>query len=121
VLADTVTTPDPADVVDGVATGRGPTPEVVLIAGQDTLAEHPPPGAEPARIEGGPTVSPATARRLACACVLSALVRGTGGKILDAGHATRIPNRAMRRALAHRDRHCQYPGCEQSRHLHAHH
>ena len=43
------------------------------------------------------------------------------GFVINTPTATRVFNRSQRRALRARDRHCRYPGCGATRHLHAHH
>jgi len=49
-------------------------------------------------------------------------VLGADGEVLAFGRARRLASRAQRRALRIRDGvTCQFPGCEQSRHLDAHH
>jgi hypothetical protein len=72
------------------------------------------------RLEHGEALDPETARRLACeASVVSILERG--GRPLSVGHKTRSVPPALRRALASRDQGCCFPGCGQTRFLHAHH
>jgi hypothetical protein len=43
------------------------------------------------------------------------------GKVLALGRTRRLVSKAQRRALLIRDRMCRYPGCQQTRHLKAHH
>lgn len=59
----------------------------------------------------GHTLSPAVVRRLACDADIIPGVLGTEGEILDLGRTRRLVTPGQRRALAHRDRHCTYPGC----------
>jgi hypothetical protein len=47
---------------------------------------------------------------LACECTLTRVVT-TGSVIVDLGRAVRVVTPAQRRALAIRDRHCQFPSC----------
>jgi Domain of unknown function (DUF222)/HNH endonuclease len=79
--------------------------------------------AEPTQVcglEHGEPLAPETARRLACdAGVVSILERG--GRPLSVGRKTRSVPPALRRALASRDHGCRFPGCAQTRFLHAHH
>jgi hypothetical protein len=49
--------------------------------------------------------------RLLCDCNIARIILGPQGQILDVGREERVVNRWMRRALAHRDRGCRYPGC----------
>jgi Domain of unknown function (DUF222)/HNH endonuclease len=72
------------------------------------------------RLEHGELLDPETGRRLACdAGVVSILERG--GRPLSVGRKTRSVPPALRRALANRDHGCRFPGCGQTRFLHAHH
>jgi hypothetical protein len=71
-------------------------------------------------LEHGEVLDPETARRLACdAGVVSILQRS--GRPLSVGRKTRSVPPALRRALANRDHGCCFPGCTQTRFLHAHH
>ncbi len=69
---------------------------------------------------GGIHVSAETARRLACDAATVTMRRGRAGAVLDVGRRTRTMSPALRRALAARDRHCRFPGC-QARRADAHH
>ncbi len=61
-------------------------------------------------------------RRLLCDCHLAWIILGPDGQPLDVGREERLCNRWMRRALAHRDRGCRYPGCDRtSNRCQAHH
>ena len=65
-----------------------------------------------AYIEGIDTpISAAAARRLACDAEIIPAVLGGHSEPLDLGHASRLFNRAQRRALAARDKGCIWPGC----------
>ena len=70
--------------------------------------------------DGGIHVSAATARRLACDAAKVEMQHGREGEILDVGRRTRTISPALRRALASRDGHCRFPGC-QNRRTDAHH
>ena len=69
---------------------------------------------------GGIHVSAETARRLACDAAKVEMRHGPEGEILDVGRRTRTISPALRRALASRDGHCRFPGC-QNRRTDAHH
>ena len=69
---------------------------------------------------GGIRVSAETSRRLACDAGKVVMRHDADGNILDVGRKTRTISPALRRALASRDRHCQFPGCEATR-CDAHH
>ncbi len=60
------------------------------------------------------------AQKLACDSLVIT-VDMIGGFPVSEPTAQRSFNRAQRRALRARDRHCRYPGCGRTRHLHAHH
>jgi hypothetical protein len=59
----------------------------------------------------GELMSPGAVRRLACDAHLIPMVLGGRGEVLDLGRAARLFTPAQRRAVAHRDGHCTYPGC----------
>ena len=69
---------------------------------------------------GGIHVSAETARRLACDAATVTMHHGPAGAVLDVGRRTRTISPALRRALAARDGHCRFPGC-QARRADAHH
>lgn len=72
-------------------------------------------------LDGGPVISPETARRLGCdAEVVTHVERD--GLPLSVGRARRTVPPALRRLLETRDdTTCCFPGCERRRHLQAHH
>ena len=84
-------------------------------------------GADPATdvgvsIEGIGRVSAETARRLACDAQIVALVEDALGRPLGVGRTTAKVPGWLRRALKRRDRGCcQFPGCEATRFVDAHH
>ena len=57
-------------------------------------------------------VSAQAVRALACDAELVPAVLGGAGEVLDLGRGQRTVNRALRRALAVRDRGCVFPGCD---------
>jgi hypothetical protein len=59
--------------------------------------------------------------RLACGAGIVAARVDADGSPLDVGRRRRRTNAALRRAVQLRDRHCTYPGCHATRHLHVHH
>ncbi len=69
---------------------------------------------------GGIRVSAETSRRLACDAGKVVMRHDAEGNIVDVGRKTRTIPPALRRALASRDRHCRFPGCE-ARRCDAHH
>ena len=125
-LADRAAAGDPGDADDaggrdGGGSGRG-MPVVDLDAVVDLhrypeFAPHDPVGALAAlrhgsHLVGGQPVAQATIERLACDCSLTRMVFRGRCEVLDVGRSTRVLNRALRRALRRRDRHCQFPGCD---------
>jgi hypothetical protein len=73
-----------------------------------------------AHLHDGPTLDPATARRMTCDAPVCAVFR-KGLEVLDLGRTQRLPNRAQRRALMARDGGCRFPGCAERRYVEAHH
>lgn len=70
----------------------------------------------------GVILSPEMLRRIACGADLIPHVLGSEGELLDQGRAIRTFNRAQRRRLLKRDRHCTFPGCDMPANWsHAHH
>lgn len=59
----------------------------------------------------GPTLDPATVRKLACDAGIHRVITGPGSSILDFGHETRLVSENLFLALVARDRHCRWPGC----------
>jgi hypothetical protein len=57
-------------------------------------------------------VSVELARRILCDATVTRIVLGPASQPLDVGRATRVVPAGMRRAVAVRDRHCQWPGCD---------
>ena len=64
---------------------------------------------------GGIHVSGETARRMACDAAKVTMRHGPAGEVLSVGRRTRTISPALRRALAARDRHCRFPGCQATR------
>ena len=62
--------------------------------------------------ETGMVIHPETARRLACDASISRVITRGRSEILDVGRRTRVIPAAIRRAVALRDRHCTFPGCD---------
>ncbi|MFW5933317.1 MAG: DUF222 domain-containing protein [Actinomycetota bacterium] len=62
-----------------------------------------------------------TLRRLACDAGIVLTAVDEAGSPLDVGRRDRRLSAALRRAVHLRDQTCRFPGCDASRHLHAHH
>ena len=68
-------------------------------------------GADAGRTVHGGFLSAGQVRQLACEADLIPAVLGSQGQILDLGQARRLVTPGQRRALAHRDQGCTFPGC----------
>jgi len=95
--------------------------QVMLHVELDALREEDPTcGAGCSHLDDGVRVSHETSRRLSCDSAVVPLFLDAEGRILDAGHARRVVNPALRRALDARDKGCRFPGCG-LRYTEAHH
>ena len=74
-----------------------------------------------AHFEDKPWLAPSTARRLSCDASLVTVLEDEAGKVLNVGRKSRIVPERIRRALRERDGVCQYPGCQESEYVDAHH
>lgn len=97
-----------ADDTDNDGTNR-PLPLVIVDIPLETLEDR---SGEPATLPDGTTVAPETISRMLCETGLAGLVRRAGHFTIDLGRTSYTPTRAMRRAVAHRDQHCVFPGCD---------
>ncbi len=93
-------------------------PEVVVHVDAETLGAQQ--IGDQCQIEDGPVIAPELARRLGCDATLVTIVE-RDGQPLSVGRRTRAINPALRRALRSRDQGCRFPGCTNTRFLHAHH
>ena len=120
---------DPTPAAGAAAPGRGaggrsglvsdPTATVVVLVEEDVLALD---ADGVCRLEGGPNLSPETARRLACDATRFTIAIGPDGTPRLVGKATKSVSRRLRRELGIRDDGCcQFPGCDLLGRLHAHH
>lgn len=75
---------------------------------------------ERSELERGPALAPETARRLGCDAALTRIIE-RDGKPLTVSRRTRTIPPALKRALRSRDHCCRFPGCTNTRYLHAHH
>src|SRR5256885_300674 len=83
----------------------GQKPHITINVEMATLVGEP--GAPAAEMEWSQTAIPAeTARRIACDCSVTPVVNG------EVCATSRVVPAAMRRALAARDKHCRFPGCD---------
>ncbi|HTK62258.1 MAG TPA: DUF222 domain-containing protein [Pseudonocardia sp.] len=75
-----------------------------------------------ARIQRGPALPMRTAERVGCNARVRALLRDRRGNPLYLGRTRRLASPTQLTALQVRDQgRCQFPGCDQTRHLEAHH
>jgi hypothetical protein len=74
-----------------------------------------------AHFEDKPWLAPSTARRLSCDASLVTVLEDDTGQVLNVGRKSRIVPERIRRALRERDGVCQYPGCQESEYVDAHH
>ena len=93
--------------------------ELVVHIAHDALRDVP--ESTGASFEHGGKVAVETVRRLGCDGALLGVVKGAQGEPLAIGRRTRAVPPAIRRALRVRDGGCRFPGCDRSRHVHAHH
>jgi len=114
----------------GTQPGAGAKPSVVSEPSQCCEPDtdfRPGSGLDPGLFGGvseidGWRIAPEIARRLGCDSQVPLMVTDSHGNPLTEGPKTRVPSRAQRRALNKRDNNtCQFPGCDTSRRLHAHH
>ena len=81
----------------------------MLTASVDALAGSP--GAMPAELALAGPVHAETARRIACDASVSTVTMA-GSDPISVGREKRTIPAPLRRALAHRDRGCRFPGCD---------
>lgn len=107
------------DEVPGSGLVSDPTATVVVLVEDAVLALD---ADGTCRMEGGPNLSPETARRLACDATTYTIARGPDGTPRMVDKATKTVSRRLRRELGIRDDGCcQFPGCDLLGRLHAHH
>jgi hypothetical protein len=97
--------------------GGDPVELVVHVDAQTLASER---IVESSEFERGLSLAPETARRLGCDAALTRIIE-RDGKPLSVSRRTRSIPPALRRALRSRDHGCRFPGCTNTRYLHAHH
>jgi hypothetical protein len=90
-------------------------PHVAVVIDLDDLVD-PHPGAGAGRTGFGAMISAARARWLACDSVVSRVVMGPDGQLLDLGRTHRVVPPHLRRAVEIRDRTCVFAGCDAPSH-----
>jgi len=88
----------------------GVRPHITITATLETLRGDP--GAPAAELDWGFPISGEMLRRIACDADLTPILLSAGGSPLHVGRTRRTATPRMRRALAARDRHCVWPGCD---------
>jgi Domain of unknown function (DUF222)/HNH endonuclease len=83
--------------------------QVVVHVDAPVLADPDQPGQS--ILEDGARVSAETSQRLACDASRVVMRHDEEGRLVEIGARTRTIPPALRRALAHRDRGCRFPGC----------
>ncbi|WP_343074629.1 HNH endonuclease signature motif containing protein [Nakamurella aerolata] len=73
------------------------------------------------QITGVGGISAGAAQQLSCDATVVGVLRDSRGAVLAHGRQRRLVSAAQRRALAIRDGCCQFPGCDRTRRLQAHH
>jgi hypothetical protein len=97
-------------LADGLDPGtRGDRYQVVVHVDAEALPARSERGGS--ALEDGQHISAETSRRLACDAAKVVMTHARDGSILDVGRRTRTVPPALRRALAHRDGGCRFPGC----------
>jgi hypothetical protein len=69
-------------------------------------------GAPAGEMEFSLPISSASVRRMACDSSVTRILLNQESQVIDVGRARRVVDGALRKALAVRDKHCQWPGCE---------
>ncbi len=110
-----------ADNEDGEPRRKGPLPKNLLVVHVDAAVLADPRKHGRSYIEGVGHVPAGTSRRLACDAQVVEVLEDEQGNVLDVGRKSRKITEPLARALKKRDRTCTFPGCNRTRHLHAHH
>lgn len=99
----------------GTATGMGGTRvHIGVLANTETLLGL---DDRPVELLGYGPIGADTARRLSCNGLFTRLLTDpVSGQLLDLGRTHRDPSESLRRHVAARDMHCQFPGCHTPAH-----
>jgi hypothetical protein len=100
-------------------TERGEPYQVTIHVDADVLAKQSQEGRS--ELENGEGISAESCRRLACDAPYVTVSQDADGNVLHIGRKARRISKRLWRALISRDRTCQFPGCDRTRHLQAHH
>ena len=88
----------------------GQRPHITITATLETLRGDP--GSPAAELAWGFPISGEALRRIACDAELTPILLSRNGDPLHVGRTKRTATPRLRRALAERDRHCVWPGCD---------
>lgn len=98
-----------ADALVELASGGKPA-ELHVTATVETLKGLA--GAPAGEMEFAMPLSSATVQRLACDCSVMRVILDGKSLVIDVGRSKRLVDGALRKVLAVRDKHCQWPGCD---------
>lgn len=99
-------------------TSGGERPHINVVVPLQTLLE----GKGAGEFINGEPLDNRTIHRLLCDAMVSRVITDTEGEVLNLGRRTRVISPAQRRALAIRDKHCRFDGCDlPAAHCDAHH
>jgi hypothetical protein len=88
----------------------GQKPHLMVTVDAATLSKQP--GSRAAELEWAQPIPAETARRIACDCSITPVLRGAESHQVEAGRTSRVIPPSMRRALIARDKGCRFPGCD---------
>jgi hypothetical protein len=88
----------------------GQKPHLMVMVDAATLSKQP--GSGPAELEWAQPIPAETARRIACDCSVTPVLRDVESHQVEAGRTSRVIPAPMKRALVARDRGCRFPGCD---------
>src|SRR6202049_3723753 len=88
----------------------GQKPHLMVTVDMATLAKAP--GSPAAELEWAQPIPAETARRIACDCSITPILRGAASHQVEAGRTRQAISPAKKRALAARDKGCRFQGCD---------
>src|SRR6202049_224037 len=88
----------------------GQKPHLMVTVHMATLAKAP--GSPAAELESAQPIPAETARRIACDCSITPILRGAESHQVEAGATRRAISPAKKRALVARDKGCRFAGCD---------
>jgi Domain of unknown function (DUF222)/HNH endonuclease len=99
-----------ADALVELCSGGGSQAQIQVTSSLETLLALT--GAPAAEMEHCLPVSSKTIERLACDSSIARVLLNSESQVIDVGRSKRVVAEPGRRALAARDGHCRWPGCE---------